>query len=132
MDIPEYALELLLAYDGRRHILETGHFLKFEVRSVGKSERVPHGVAYSFTLHAPSGQRLLGFDNAHPVPHQGSRFVKPPAASDHWHRTSEDEGRPYAFVSVEQLLEDYFAAVEQALKSLGVPFVIAEERQDEK
>jgi hypothetical protein len=132
MDIPEYALELLMAYDCRRHVLETGHFLKFEVRSVEKSDRVPHGIAYSFTLHAPSGQRLLGFDNAHPVPHQGSRFVKSPAASDHWHRTGEDEGWPYVFVSVEQLLEDYFSAVEQILKCLDVPFVIVEEREDEK
>ena len=88
-------------------------------------------IAYSFTLHAPSGHRLLGFDNAHPVPHQGSRFVKSGPAADHWHRTSEDPGRPYAFVTVEQLLEDYFTAVEEALKALGVPFVIAEERQDE-
>ncbi len=64
--------------------------------------------------------------------HQGGRFVKPPVASDHWHRTGEDEGRPYAFVSVEQLLEDYFAAVEQTLKGLDVPFVIMEEQQDEK
>ena len=124
MDIPEYALELLLAYDGRIHVLESGHFLKFEVRTVEKSARVPHGMAYSFTLHAQNGLRLLGFDNAHPVAHQGSRFVKPQAASDHWHRNSEDEGRPYIFVSVEQLLEDYFAAVEQTLMSLDLAFVI--------
>ena len=126
MHIPEYALELLLAYDGRKHVLESGHFLKFEVRAVEKSVRVPHGMAYSFTLHAQNGQRLVGFDNAHPVAHQGSRFVKPHAASDHWHRNSEDEGRPYTFVSVEQLLEDYFAAVEQTLMGLGLPFVIVD------
>ena len=131
MHIPEYALEWMQAYDGRKHVLESGHFLKFEVRCVCKSERVPHGIAYSFTLHARNGQRLLGFDNAHPVAHQGGRFVRPPAASDHWHRNSDDGGRPYAFVSVERLLEDYFAAVEQTLKTLGVPFVIAGKRQDE-
>ena len=31
MNIPEYELEHLLGYDGRRHFLATGHFLKFEV-----------------------------------------------------------------------------------------------------
>jgi len=31
MNIPEYALDLLLSYDGREQYLETGHFLKFEV-----------------------------------------------------------------------------------------------------
>lgn len=70
MDIPEYALELLLAYDGRLHYLASGHYLKFEVKAVEKSPRVPHGIAYSLTLHAPDGKRLLGFDNAHPVPHR--------------------------------------------------------------
>ncbi|MGI4813439.1 MAG: toxin-antitoxin system TumE family protein [Janthinobacterium lividum] len=132
MDLPEYALEWFLAYDGRNHVLTSGHFLRFEVRAVAKSRCVPHGVAYSFTLHAPNGQRLLGFDNAHPVAHKGGRFVKPPAASDHWHRTSEDEGRPYAFSSVEQLFEDYFSAVEKTLRRLDIPFVMIEERQDEK
>jgi len=53
MDIPEYALELLLAYDGRLHYLASGHYLKFEVKAVAKSPRVPHGIAYSLTLHAP-------------------------------------------------------------------------------
>jgi len=36
MDIPEYALDLLLSHDGRELFLETGHFLKFEVRTVSK------------------------------------------------------------------------------------------------
>jgi len=45
MEIPEYALELLLAYDGRLHYLASGHYLKFEVKVVEKSPRVPHGIA---------------------------------------------------------------------------------------
>jgi len=72
MDVPEYALELLLGYDGRRHYFASGHYLKFEVKAVEKSRRVPHGIAYSLTLHAPDGKRLVGFDNAHPVPRTNS------------------------------------------------------------
>ncbi len=59
MDVPEYALELLLAYDGRLHYFASGHYLKFEVKAVEKSRRVPHGIAYSLTLHAPDGKRLI-------------------------------------------------------------------------
>ena len=40
MDIPEYALELLLAYDGRRHYLASGHYLKFKVKTVEKFPQV--------------------------------------------------------------------------------------------
>jgi len=38
MDIPEYALELLLAYDGRLHYLASGHYLKFEVKAPVEGE----------------------------------------------------------------------------------------------
>jgi hypothetical protein len=46
-----------------------GYVLKFEIKVIEKSERVPHGISYSFTLHKPNGKRLLGFDNAHLVAH---------------------------------------------------------------
>jgi hypothetical protein len=127
-ELPEYQLELLLGYDGRRHILESGHFLKFAVRRVQASAQVPHGLAYSLTLHAPEGQRLIGFDNAHPAPHVGSRFVAPPVQADHWHRTLDDPGRPYAFVSVEQLLMDFFNEVERTLRDLNIEFVVIAEQ----
>jgi hypothetical protein len=44
-------LEWLLDYDGRRHYYSTGHFLKFEIRVIEPSDKVPHGIAYSFTFH---------------------------------------------------------------------------------
>lgn len=75
MDVPEHALELLLGYEGRLHYFASGHYLKFEVKAVAKSRRVPHAIAYSLTLHAPDGKRLAGFDNAHPVPHRGARHI---------------------------------------------------------
>lgn len=111
------------------HFLASGHFLKFEVRRVEKSKRVPHGIGYSMTLHAPSGQRLVGFDNAHPVPRSGGRHVSRQQSADHWHRAAGDEGRPYEFVSVEQLLEDFFREVERVLQADGVAFEIVEEKE---
>src|SRR5258708_142904 len=38
-----------------------------------------------FTLHAPDGTRLVGFDNAHDVPARGSRFKRRNESTDHWH-----------------------------------------------
>jgi hypothetical protein len=97
----EYGLEFLLAFDGRIHRLEEGYWIKFEIKRVKASKRRPHGLSYSFTLHAPGGTRLVGFDNAHAVPAKRSRFERPPATNDHWHLTENDPGRPYLFTDAE-------------------------------
>jgi hypothetical protein len=84
------------------------------------TEARPHGLPYSFTLHAPDGTRLVGFDNAHDVPHRGSRFKGRAGTSDHWHRTETDPGRPYAFKDAATLLDDFFDEVERTLREHGV------------
>lgn len=127
MELPEHSLEFLLDYDGREHVLVNGYFLKFKVKQVEKSKRVPHGLSYSFTFHAPNGKRLLGFDNAHAVPTQGNHFVERPMAADHWHRTHDDRGRPYRFESAEKLTVGFFNEVERKLDELGIPFEVRED-----
>jgi hypothetical protein len=116
----EYGLEFLLAFDGRVHHLEEGYWLKFEIKRVTASKERPHGLSYSFTLHAPDGTRLVGFDNAHGVPRRGSTFKPAPPASDHWHRTEHDRGRPYPFKDAETLIEDFFNEVERVLGERGI------------
>ena len=116
----EYTLEFLLAFDGRIHHLEKGYWIKFEIKRVDVSKERPHGLSYSFTLHAPDGKRLLGFDNAHGVPAVGSRFKRRPETSDHWHRTENDQGRPYAFKDADTLLEDFFRELRRILAERGV------------
>jgi hypothetical protein len=74
---PDHGLEFLLAFDGRIHHLEKGYWIKFEITRVDVSAERPHGLSYSFTLHAPDGKRLVGFDNAHDVPRRGSPFKRP-------------------------------------------------------
>ncbi len=128
---PEYPLEFLLAFDGRIHHLEKGYWIKFEIKRVKSSEERPHGLSYSFTLHAPSGKRLIGFDNAHVVAATGSRYKTRPRTRDHWHRTESDSGRPYRFVNVETLLDDFFSEVERVLQERGVgTTVLAVEEKD--
>jgi Family of unknown function (DUF6516) len=79
---------------------------------------------YAFTLHDPRGKRLIGFDNAHPVHKKGTRRGLRPAEADHWHRTGKDRGRPYRFVSAEQLIIDFFDEVERVLRERGIPFEV--------
>lgn len=119
----EHTLEFLLAFDGRVHWFESGHF-KFEIRRVDPIPERPHGLRYSFTLHDPQGNRLIGFDNAHGVAELGSRFKAKPTAVDHWHRTQDDEGRPYAFKDADTLLADFFREVRRALEEQGASDVV--------
>ncbi|HJU15890.1 MAG TPA: DUF6516 family protein [Stellaceae bacterium] len=118
---PDHGLAFLLAFNGRIHHLEEGYWLKFEIKRVAAAEARPHGLSYSFTLHAPDGTRLVGFDNAHAVPARGSRLKQPRAANDHWHRTENDAGRPYQFADADTLLQDFFREVRRVLKDRGIP-----------
>jgi hypothetical protein len=117
---PQYGLEFLLAFDGRIHHLEEGYWIKFEIERVKAAKERPHGLSYSFTLHAPDGTRLVGFDNAHGVLPTGGRFKPKPPASDHWHRTETDPGRPYQFRNAETLIDDFFNEVERVLNERGI------------
>lgn len=116
----EHTLEFLLTFDGRTHWLDQGYRLKFEIKQGEATVERPHGLRYSLTLHDPEGQRLIGFDNAHGVAATGSRFNERPAASDHWHRTQTDEGRPYAFIDADTLLGDFFREARRVLAELGM------------
>jgi len=132
--IPEYGLEFLLAFDGRIHHLEGGYWIKFEIERVQAAKERPHGLSYSFTLHAPNGARLVGFDNAHGVSATGGRFKRKPPVSDHWHRTETDPGRPYQFKSAETLIDDFFDEVERVLdeRGIGTTVVAVEETRRSK
>lgn len=116
----EHGLEFLLAFDGRIHYLEKGYWLKFAIARVEATKNRPHGLSYSFTLHAPDGTRLVGFDNAHDVSPKGSRLKRRGETTDHWHRTDEDPGRPYQFKDAETLIDDFFNEVERVLRDRGV------------
>ena len=130
----DHGLEFLLAFDGRVHHLEKGYWIKFELARVGVTTKRPHGLSYSFTLHAPNGTRLVGFDNAHAVPARGSRFKRRGDASDHWHRTEKDPGRPYVFKDAETLIDNFFDEVDRVLgeRGVGIQVVRAEETRRSK
>lgn len=61
------SLGTLLLLDGESFVVESGCWVKFEVKQVPTSMEKPHGLEYSLTLHDSENERLLGFDNAHPI-----------------------------------------------------------------
>jgi hypothetical protein len=117
---PDHCIEFLLDFAGQRHVFEQRYSAKFEIQRVTATAERPHGLSYSFTLHAPDGSRLMGFDNAHRVPARTSRLNRWPQETDHWHATENDPGRPYQFKDAETLLADFFDAVKRVLTERGI------------
>lgn len=108
-------LDALLDLDGQILVVdpEGGHWVKFVVTKVPASPAKPHGLDYSLTLHGPSGERLIGFDNAHVVG-RGKRG----APSDHRHRLRRV--KPYEYRDAAALMADFWIEVDAVLKERKV------------
>ena len=109
-------LDTLLDLDGQVLVVapDGGHWVRFVVTRVTASPDKPHGLDYSFTLHGPEGERLVGFDNAHPVVGRTKRGDP----QDHRHRLKTI--RPYEYQDAATLLADFWAEVDAVLKQRGV------------
>ena len=106
-------LDTLLDLHGQLLVVDEkgGHWVKFVVRKVPVTPERPHGLDYSLTLHSAAGERLVGFDNAHPV--RGKAGAK-----DHKHRLRTV--RAYQYKDAATLLEDFWSEVDNVLRNRGV------------
>ena len=52
-------------------------------------------------------------------------------ASDHWHRTEKDRGRPYVFKDAATLIDDFFDEVERVLNERGVSTAVVRDEETE-
>lgn len=107
------SLDTLLDLHGQVMVIdEAGYWVKFVVNRVPASDAKPHGLDYSLTLHGPDGERLVGFDNAHPV--------DPPKRVEQDHRHRLQTVRPYEYRDAAALVADFWAAVEALMREKGV------------
>lgn len=111
-------LQYLLDLNGEILVQEDGSWIKIEVQLLNEpTKECPHGIKYCLTLHDRSGERILGFDNAHPIKtRKRGRFIGRKIVYDHQHNHPADKGVPYTFESAEQLLSDFFTEVDKVLK----------------
>jgi hypothetical protein len=70
----DHGIQNLLDLHGNVLDQEDGYWIKLEAWRVAPTKDIPHGIRYSLTLHAPSGKRILGYDNAHAVKVKGKSF----------------------------------------------------------
>jgi hypothetical protein len=116
MPVPrDPGLDRLLDLNGEVLVISTDgeYWVKFKVHEVEVSVSKPHGLKYELTLHGPGNKRLVGFDNAHPVP---------PTTWDapHDHRHVLKSVKPYEYADAAALLEAFWVEVDKMLKTFGV------------
>lgn len=114
----EHQIRTLLDLHGQIIDQEDGYWLKIEAWEVVPTKDIPHAIRYSLTLHAPSGKRILGYDNAHAVKEKGKKYSGQRLPFDHMHRYVADKGVPYEFKDAHQLLSDFFTEVDLVLKEV--------------
>lgn len=114
MQVHDPALDALLDLDGLTFVVdpEGGHSVRFVVTRVTPTPEKPHGLDYSLTLHGRNGERLVGFDNAHPLGKQMRGYPQ-----DHRHRIRTV--KPYDYSDAATLLADFWTEVDAVLKERG-------------
>lgn len=115
---PDSSLDTLLDLNGQTLFVDETHWVKFVVRRVEVTPERPHGLNYSLTLHDASGERLVGFDNAHAVSDVKGPGGKSKKRYDHKHRLRTI--RPYEYSDAATLLGDFWAEVDAVLREKGV------------
>ncbi|TMV81908.1 hypothetical protein FGG78_24585 [Thioclava sp. BHET1] len=114
----DHSLDTLLDLHGQRYFMgDKGHRVQFDVAEVEVSPERPHGLKYSLTVHNPRGERIAGFDNAHPAPSGGKPGARK-AEFDHKHRFKTV--RPYDYHDAATLIEDFWQLAESVLREEGV------------
>jgi len=116
----DHSLDLLLELDGQILVIDPAgkHWVKFTVKKIAPSTEKPHGLSYSLTLHNESGERLVGFDNAHPVSSGSGPGKKTGKRYDHKHRIRTV--KPYDYSDAGSLLTDFWTEVDKVLKEKGI------------
>ena len=102
-------LDYLLELDGEIFPMDNGYWTKIEAKEVESSDKIPHGIKYSLTLHDKNNTRIIGYDNAHGVNPNKKKFGSKKTEWDHKHEKSRVKS--YEFESAGQLLEDFWKSV---------------------
>ena len=87
------------------------------MKKVPASSERPHGLDYSLTLHDADNQRLLAFDNAHPVTEGTGPGARTRIEYDHKHKG--ERVRFYRYADAVTLLGDFWTEVDLILKERG-------------
>jgi len=102
--------------DGRIFFLDGGYFAKFVFHVVSTDDRKPHGFDYSLTLHDASGERVMGYDNAHPVKEGSGPGKKSRSRRQFDHRHRGKRTTRYEYKDLATLLDDFWDEVDRIIE----------------
>jgi hypothetical protein len=114
-------IDCLLDLDGETFVIDgqSGLWVKFEARRAPVSAMHRHGIKYSLSLHDKNNERILGFDNAHPIQYKEKANQKPRIVSDHVHVANKSQAKPYRYKTAAKLLKDFWKAIDKYIKEKG-------------
>jgi len=111
----DHSIENLLILNGDRYYIEDGQYeVLFKAMRVEITPERPHGLKYSLVLLDLVGDRLIGFDNAHPVPKRRGPGTKKPSYYDHKHKGKRTTS--YEFINAQTLIENFWAEVDKIIQ----------------
>ncbi|MGQ0676314.1 MAG: hypothetical protein ACT4N4_09575 [Rhodospirillales bacterium] len=119
VSIGDNSQENLLDLDGARMEVGGGFWVKIDARRVAPTPGRPAGIGYSLCLFGPSDERLVCYDNAHPIRVGAGPGAKRTVLHDHVHKGKRI--RPYAYKNAGELVADFWNDVGRILKERGVP-----------
>lgn len=109
------------------HQMSNGWQVVIRAEWVDATPQRPHGLSYALILQDGSGDRLLGFDNAHGF--DGAIATDP---FDHEHPAGRVGRRiKYPFTSASALVTDFFGRAQSYCDSRGVPFDVEFQEEDQ-
>ena len=116
MTVTDPNLDTLLLLDGENFVADADGkcWVKFVVKRVAVTAERSHGLNYSLTLHDEDGERLLGFDNAHPIREGSGPGGQTRIEYDHKH--SGHKVRFYVYANAATLLADFWTDVDAILQ----------------
>lgn len=114
------SLDVLLELNGQVLVVDPAgkHWVKFSVKRVQSTPERPHGLSYALTLHGEKAERLVSFDNAHPVRRSSGPGGRRTTTFDHKHRLRTV--RPYDYQDAASLLAEFWDEVDSVLEERGV------------
>ena len=116
----DHSLDLLLNLHGTSFTYDCRYWYEIVAYQVEPNSKIPHGIRYSLTFHDHYNQRVYGMDNAHAAPNVGKgNYAGKIYEWDHVHNGLSDRGTAYQFASPEQLMTDFFDAIEKIIKQVS-------------
>ena len=116
MNNSDLEIETLLDLDGEMFPMDSGYWVKFEIRKVEPNIHIPHGIKYVLTLHDSSNQRVLGYDNAHGIKPRKRKYGAKKVTWDHKHKREKTE--PYEYENAGVLLHDFWVDAYSIIPSI--------------